>query len=207
MIDKKEIKDFFNKKIQEHGPTPEGLGWNGEEAQNIRFKQIIKVITKKSNFTINHLGCGYGALYDELVSHNFSNLQYRGYDISDEMIKAAKSKCKENNNLNFSLIDNSSEMLSSDYTVSSGIFNVKMNFSDEDWYQYIIKTLQDMNNHSQLGFAFNMLTSYSDKEFKREDLYYGDPCHFFDYCKRNFSKNISLLHDYNLYDFTIIVRK
>ena len=123
------------------------------------------------------------------------------------MIKAAKSKCKENNNLNFSLIDNSSEMLSSDYTVSSGIFNVKMNFSDEDWYQYIIKTLQDMNNHSQLGFAFNMLTSYSDKEFKREDLYYGDPCHFFDYCKRNFSKNISLLHDYNLYDFTIIVRK
>ena len=52
MIDKKEIKDFFNKKIQEHGPTPEGLGWNGEEAQNIRFKQIIKVITKKSIYFI-----------------------------------------------------------------------------------------------------------------------------------------------------------
>ncbi|MBM3138043.1 MAG: class I SAM-dependent methyltransferase, partial [Chloroflexi bacterium] len=29
----------------------------------------------------------------------------------------------------------------------------------------------------------------------------------FDYCKVNFSKNVALLHDYKLYDFTIIVRK
>jgi hypothetical protein len=39
------------------------------------------------------------------------------------------------------------------------------------------------------------------------DLYYGDPCFLFDYCKRHFSKNIVLLHDYNLYDFTLIERK
>ena len=30
---------------------------------------------------------------------------------------------------------------------------------------------------------------------------------FFDFCKRNFSRNVALLHDYGLYDFTIIVRK
>ena len=64
-----------------------------------------------------------------------------------------------------------------------------------------------MNKKSEHGFSFNMLTSYSDKEYMRDDLYYGDSCHFFDFCKKNFSKNVSLLHDYNLYDFTIIVRK
>ncbi|HAW53355.1 MAG TPA: SAM-dependent methyltransferase, partial [Flavobacteriales bacterium] len=47
----------------------------------------------------------------------------------------------------------------------------------------------------------------SDPDRKRPDLYYGDPCFFFDYCKRNFSRNVALLHDYNLYDFTILVRK
>jgi len=41
----------------------------------------------------------------------------------------------------------------------------------------------------------------------KDDLYYADPCYFFDYCKKKFSKNIALLHDYGLYEFTILVRK
>ena len=41
----------------------------------------------------------------------------------------------------------------------------------------------------------------------RGDLYYGDPRAFFDHCKRRFSKQVALLHDYGLYEFTIRVRK
>jgi len=52
-----------------------------------------------------------------------------------------------------------------------------------------------------------MLTKYPDAARMRSDLYYADPGFFFDYCKRNFSRNVALLHDYNLYDFTILVRK
>ena len=54
-----------------------------------------------------------------------------------------------------------------------------------------------------------MLTRYSDEEYieKRPELYYGDPCFFFDYCKKHFSRNVALLHDYEIYDFTILVRK
>ena len=51
-----------------------------------------------------------------------------------------------------------------------------------------------------------MLTTYSDAEKMRPDLYYGDPTFFFDHCKRNYSRNVALLHDYELYDFTILVR-
>jgi hypothetical protein len=49
-----------------------------------------------------------------------------------------------------------------------------------------------------------MLTKYSgaDRMAQRPDLYYG-----FDFCKRRFSRNVALLHDYGLYDFTILVRK
>jgi hypothetical protein len=52
-----------------------------------------------------------------------------------------------------------------------------------------------------------MLTSYSDPDRMRSDLYYGDPCLFFDHCKRTYSKQVALLHDYGLYEFTVIVRK
>ena len=44
-------------------------------------------------------------------------------------------------------------------------------------------------------------------ERMRDDLHYGDPCSLFDHCKRAFSKQVALLHDYGLYEFTIRVRK
>ena len=30
---------------------------------------------------------------------------------------------------------------------------------------------------------------------------------YFDYCKKNFSENITLINNYNLFDFTILVKK
>ena len=39
------------------------------------------------------------------------------------------------------------------------------------------------------------------------DLYYADPCALFDHCKTKYSRNVALLHDYGLYEFTLIVRK
>jgi len=66
-----------------------------------------------------------------------------------------------------------------------------------------------MNSLCSKGFSFNMLTGYSDADrmAQRPDLYFGDPLFYFDYCKRNFSRNVALLHDYGLYDFTVLVRK
>ncbi|REM56201.1 class I SAM-dependent methyltransferase, partial [Mycobacterium tuberculosis] len=49
--------------------------------------------------------------------------------------------------------------------------------------------------------------SYSDASKMRDDLYYADPCALFDLCKRRYSKSVALLHDYGLYEFTILVRK
>jgi hypothetical protein len=64
-----------------------------------------------------------------------------------------------------------------------------------------------MSKLSIRGFSFNVLTKYIDHEFMRPHLYYADPCYLFDYCKRNFGSGVALLHDYDLNDFTIIVRK
>ena len=54
---------------------------------------------------------------------------------------------------------------------------------------------------------YNLLTKYSDKEFMQSYLYYADPCALFDLCKRRYSRHVALLHDYGLYEFTILVRK
>jgi hypothetical protein len=91
--------------------------------------------------------------------------------------------------------------------VASGIFNVKLDTDTAAWETYVRHTLSAVDALSTRGFSFNMLTSYSDADRMRGDLYYGDPCIFFDLCKRTFSKQVALLHDYGLYEFTILVRK
>ncbi len=91
--------------------------------------------------------------------------------------------------------------------MASGIFNVRMGRSDEEWWTYLKATLDVLDGCSRQGFAFNCLTSYSDAEKMRDYLYYADPCAVFDYCKRNYSRNVALLHDYKLYEFTIHIRK
>ena len=94
-----------------------------------------------------------------------------------------------------------------DYIVASGIFNLKKSVTNDDWKQYILEVLKEFHSHSKKGFAFNCLTSYSDAEYMRDDLYYADPLFWFDYAKKHFSRNVALLHDYELYDFTVLVRK
>jgi len=201
----KDIDSYYTKKIQQHGPTPQGVDWNSIDSQLLRFEQLSKVISTKNNFSISDIGCGYGGYYG-FILEKYEHFEYTGYDLSAQMINTAKSIHKDKL-ATFHHIDNLNNIQTSDYSIASGIFNVKMDFSYDQWLKYILETLDIMNKKSTLGFSFNMLTKYSDTEYMKDNLYYGDPCFFFDYCKVNFSKNISLNHDYELYEFTIIVRK
>ena len=108
---------------------------------------------------------------------------------------------------NCSFTYNEAEIPKSDYFVESGVFNVRQSNSEADWTDYLIKSLNKMNDLAEKGIACNFLTKYSNPDFMQPHLYYADPLFFFDYCKKNFSRNVALLHDYDLYDFTIIVRK
>jgi hypothetical protein len=40
----------------------------------------------------------------------------------------------------------------------------------------------------------------------RADLYYADPAFYVDQCLSRFSRHVTLLHDYPLYEFTVLVR-
>jgi hypothetical protein len=130
---------------------------------------------------------------------------YFGYDISEKMIAAAQEMHRSLPNCAFTTQEN--ELPVADYIVESGIFNKKFAAGDAEWRDYILQTLVKMNDLCSRGMAFNLLTKYSDPDRMRPDLFYADPCFFFDFCKTHFSRNVALLHDYELYDFTILVRK
>jgi SAM-dependent methyltransferase len=204
MVDYQKIKDYFLDCYTKFGAEPEGVNWNSKEAQEKRFEQLCKLIDFSIPFSIIDYGCGFGSLIDYL-KHKGRDFTYIGYDIIDEMIIKGRELYSSNAKCSFTNIE--AEIPRSDYVVESGIFNAKQSDNDAEWTKYVVNTLEKMNKLAAKGFAGNFLTKYSDAEYMKPHLYYADPLFFFDYCKKNFSRNVALLHDYELYDFTIIVRK
>jgi SAM-dependent methyltransferase len=203
-----EIAAYYSEKLAIHGETARGVDWNGEESQTTRFEQLCKIFDTKNqsqdNLSLNDIGCGYGALYDFLRSRN-QDPSYRGVDISKAMVQAARRRHADELKAHFQVLSLPTE--EADYGVASGIFNVRLNKSATEWSTYLQTTLDVINDTSRKGFAFNCLTIYSDAEKMRDYLYYAEPGPLFDLCKRRYSRHVALLHDYGLYEFTILVRK
>lgn len=199
-----EVAEYYTTKLAQHGQNPRGVDWNGGESQTLRFEQLCKIVDASTQFSINDLGCGYGALYD-FLSLEYESFSYSGVDVSESMIRAAEQRYQEKSQARFILSSEPDQV--ADYGVASGIFNVRLGRSDDEWLSYLEATLDILDRTSRLGFAFNCLTSYSDADKMRDYLYYADPCVLFDLCKRRYSRNVALFHDYGLYEFTILVRK
>lgn len=199
-----DVSAYYTAKLHEHGASPRGVDWNGLESQQLRFQQLARIIARDRPFSINDLGCGYGAFFDFLKG-NFSEFTYTGYDVSAAMISAARQRHASSTDADYRV--GAIPAQSADYGVASGIFNVRLTHDSARWREYMNTAIDELNRTSRHGFAFNCLTTYSDPERARSDLFYADPCETFDYCKRSFSKHVALLHDYGLYEFTILVRK
>ena len=198
------VGEYYTKKVLTHGASPRGVDWNSEESQSLRFKQILKVVEAEDSFSLNDYGCGYGGLvgYLETLETPYT---YTGFDISEAMIE--KAVAAHGSKPNCSFVAREEDLHPADYTVASGIFNVKMETPEDQWKEYCLQTIDRLARLSTKGFAFNVLTRYSDPEFMRPDLYYADPCFLFDYCQQKYSRWVALLHDYGLYEFTLIVKR
>src|SRR4030042_859306 len=202
-IDLNKIKKLYTDNLNKFGVNSMSVGWPQKNSQLLRFEKLLYVLNSRTeNITVNDLGCGYGELFRYFGDKGFDLTKYYGYDISEEMIIAAKEYIK--NQKAVLTVDHSITNLA-DYSISSGIFNVKFEEQEEKWIDYIFETLHNMNEFSIKGFSFNLLSTFVD--YKEKHLFYGDPVFFWSYCREHFSKYVSLLHDYPLYEWTIIVKK
>ena len=201
---REKVADYYTRCVREHGETPRGVDWNSEQSQRLRFRQLLRILPPEAEgFSILDYGCGYGALVDELVLRGCT-FHYLGYDLAQEMVQRARRRHPEER-CTFST--NPADLGTADYAVSSGVFNVKLDVPAAEWEDYVHGSLEELDRLGTRGFAFNALTSYSDAHRKVNALYYADPCRIFDHCKRCFSPHVALLHDYGLYEFTVLVRK
>ncbi len=199
------VGDYYASRLHEHGATHRGVDWATEASQQARFRELMRVADGgPRTYGLIDWGCGYGALLDWL-NRSSDDVSYTGYDIAAEMVEEAQRRHGEHRDARF--VTDEAQLLCADYVVASGIFNVKAGVSEAQWSEYVTATVRQMWAQARRGMAFNALTSYSDSERMESRLHYADPLALFDMCKRELSRSVALLHDYGLWEFTILVRR
>jgi hypothetical protein len=198
------VKELYTNNLNEYGVTSRSVGWPDPEAQILRFQKLASIIEPNgiSPISINDWGCGYGSMFDYLKTLGLPISSYYGYDVSPEMISAAEARIKDPA---AEWIVGADVATAADYTFVSGTFNVRFDAIDSDWDSYIKQKLRDLYAQSKHGIAFNLLTSYVD--WREPHLFYADPSDYFEFCKTELSRYVTLLHDYPLYEWTILVRR
>lgn len=193
------VAKLYEDSLAKHGRSSKGVGWPDDSSHALRFSKLTSVINfAQGPVTINDLGCGYGAFSRHLSEAGVPVAHFRGYDISEQMVAHAREQFPDAEFIVGGQLDQSA-----DYGFACGIFNVRLEQDESDWLRYIERTLDNLNEFSKRGFAFNLLSTYVD--FRRAPLFYGDPLYFFDRCKTRYGKRVALLHDYPLYEWTITV--
>jgi hypothetical protein len=127
--------------------------------------------------------------------------RYYGYDISREMLSAAAQVIDPAQG---ELIEAAVPTQVADYTFVSGTFNVRMDASEEEWTAYVQERLLAAAKVTRRGLAFNLLTTHVD--WREPHLYYADPLAYFEFCRTHISRRVALLHDYPLFEWTLVVR-
>ncbi len=197
------VAGYYSDKVETFGSTPKGADWRDEASQQKRFDQLLLVLGTDTTGSLSEIGCGYGALAVYMHQKNL-DFGYVGCDISASMLEAAAEHCRSVDKVSFEQTTKPSHPV--DYVVASGIFNVRFDYDEKVWLQYVWDIVSSMAASARKGIAFNCLTAHSDADHMRSNLWYPDPGHVLNHCLRQFGRKVSLAHDYDLFEFTVRIR-
>jgi SAM-dependent methyltransferase len=198
------VESYYSEKIIAFGPVPAGADWDSIITQEVRFQQLLKICNFSAPFALNDVGCGYGALFSYLNRyHSKTDIDYLGVDVSPAMISQADSLQRDLSRVGFRVASISPRL--ADYSVASGIFNVKLDHPLDKWQRYIGKTLVDMHATSRLGFAVNFMTPDAVNE-NPEGLYCTTPDPWIRFCEDQLRSSAQVIAGYGLREFTLLVR-
>ena len=199
-----DIERYYTEKVLRHGPTAAGVDWSCSLTQALRFVQLLKLCDFSKPFSVNDIGCGYGALLSFLDRrHRRTRIDYWGVDLSPQMIEEAQRQ-KKNVCGKFSVAR--AGVRRADYSIASGIFHVKLKQTADAWTQFICNTLADMHASSTRGFAVNFLAPLPDGTAAKSELYRA-PHHLWRaYCEQTFDARVTVIENYGMREYTLLVR-
>ncbi len=202
----KSVASAFNARIRQYGARPPGVLWRNAEGQQLRFELLASIfdgVRREEKVTVNDLGCGYGAFFKFFLTLDGPGLDaYYGYDIAKAMIAEAHNQIVDSRAF-FEV--NSTATRTAGYSVVSGTYNLILNADAASWEGYVKESLAALWERTEKGLAFNMLNAAQPEI--RGGLYYTNPHPFADFCREELSPEVTLIDDYPLNEWTLLVRR
>jgi SAM-dependent methyltransferase len=199
------VARYYDGRVQEFGPTPWGVDWTCELTQQLRFVQLVKIAGRRKRFSLNDLGCGYGAMLPFLRERYGAGVAYAGADIAPRMIEHARALWAGDQQASFT--EGAVLPQVADYSVASGLFNVQLGFGSRAWTAFVRDSLRELHRASSLGFAVNFIAPPQPGVEPLEGLYRTPPAPWVEYCVREFDADVEVIDGYGLREFTLLVRK
>lgn len=203
------VEAYYTACVARHGATPRGVDWSCEATQGLRFVQLMKLCDASAPFSLNDIGCGYGALVPFLAARFAScEIDYLGIDLSRAMVSRARRRFSAPRR-RFVVAAESPRM--ADYSVASGIMNVNVGHPREVWESYIKDMLRQMHATSRRGFSVNFMRAdaadHADGDLSEARLYRTMPEIWAGHCAREFPVMVEIIDNYGMKEFTLLVRR
>lgn len=202
------VESYYSARVAKHGATPRGVDWSCQATQDLRFVQLLRICDFSAPFSLNDVGCGYGALCAYLARrHPQAAIDYLGIDLSPAMISRARRR--------FSAparrfkVGNGSPRRAT-YSVASGIMNVNVGGSRPSWEAFVAEMLVDLRRASLRGFSVNFVTEDAERtaaaNAAQAQLYCTSPEPWIHYCERELDCTVETIDGYGMGEVTLLAR-
>lgn len=187
-----------------------GVDWASEAGQRIRFVQLLRIVRDWSRpLSLHDFGCGYGAMLDHLAQwHREASVRYVGTDVSAEMIRHARGLQRRRG------LPDATEFVVAgptlpvvDYSVASGVFNVRMSYPVSTWEHHVACTLEALSAASARGLAVNFMSpdALQLRPAAAEHLYAPCATRWVAYARNVLRRQVRLLSGYGLPEYTLLI--
>jgi SAM-dependent methyltransferase len=203
------IEAYYDARVAKYGATPLGVDWSCQATQSLRFVQLLKICDFSTPFSLNDVGCGYGALCAFLaMRYPDFGIDYLGVDLSKAMVRRARRRFAMTDR-RFAVGQASPRL--ADYSVASGIMNVNVGYPRAVWEDFVAAMLRDMRRTSRRGFSVNFMSdvvtaSEAPDNSRATRLYRTSPERWVLYCENVLGCSVETLDNYGMREFTLLLR-
>ena len=194
--------------LDRYGDTYQGVGWTkSQKHADLRYRVMLELVRRPptGRVTLLDVGCGASHLYDYMLAHGVSDIDYSGLDLSSKFLAMSSRKHPAVTYYHADLLDEQTRVPSFDYVVLNGLFNYRGTASHDTMWTYMQALLRRVAQIARVGFAFNVMTKYLDWE--RDDLFHLPLDTMAAFISRDISRAFVVRHDYGLFEYTVYVYK
>jgi SAM-dependent methyltransferase len=206
-VDTRILSREIETSVTERGLSPQSIWMDKQDSLEKgarRCDAMFRAVDGRNSFTVLDVGCGPGYAIPFLEGKfgaAFSG--YLGVDVSEMLISAARARWPRYEFAVRDIVADPLPELSYDHVVLNGVITAKFNLPYTEMEQFAMTLLSAAWQSAKVCLSFNVMNTHVD--WQRDDLFHWPMDSAAAFCVKHLCRNINVLADYGLYEYTVQV--